>query len=569
MSLLFPWVRRWQAKKTRAGRTPRSEVGRTAIRFRKPTVEELEPRVLLSTAYYVSPSGRDTNNGTSPSTPWQTIGRVNQQVYGPGDSINFFGNASYTGSLMFGSQDAGTAANPITVTSYGVGVATIRPGTGVGILIHDTGGFTVSNLNITGSGMDTNQDYGIHVLDDLSTSTVFQHIYIDHANVSGFGNYGIILDCPSSTSGYQDMQITYSQFHTNLYGGMITLPPYYYNQTLTTEFIQGFYMGHVNAYNNPGSTSSPLPSGNGLLVAGVNGGTVERCEVHDNGGPNARGNVGGVYVANSTAVVVQYNEAYNNHTGTAVDGDAFDLDWDTINCTLQYNYSHNNDGVGFLLIGDNAFHQSNPPQTGNTIRYNISENDARKNSYGTITVADPVDSAEIYNNTIYLSPAANGSPTCVEFYNWTGSSVHFRNNIFQITGGLDLVNTVGTQPGTDLLFQGNDYYSSGSPFHINYDGVDYGSLVAWRNATGQEKLNGNNVGFSVDPVLTKPGHGGTIGNADQLDTLTAYKLQSSSPVKNAGLDLFILFGIHPGMHDFYGHPIPDGSGFTIGADDEP
>jgi hypothetical protein len=525
--------------------------------------------VMGPTAYYVSPTGSDTNNGTSPSTAWQTIGRVNQQVYGPGDSINFLGDASYSGSLLFGAQDAGTAANPIRVTSYGIGVATIQAGTGVGILLQDTGGFTISNLTITGSGMDTNRDYGIHVLDDLAGSTVLQHIYIDHVDVSGFGNYGVILDCPSSTSGYQDIQITYSQLHSNLYGGMITLMPYYYDHSLTTEFIQGFYMGHVQAYDNPGSSTSSLPSGNGLLVGGVNGGLVERCEVHDNGGPNARGNVGGIYVSNSTAVVVQYNEAYNNHTGTTTDGDGFDLDWDTINCTLQYNYSHNNDGVGFLLIGNNALHQSYPPQTGNTVRYDISENDARKNSYGSISVVGPVDNAEVYNNTIYLSSPSSGSPACVEFYNWTGSSVHFRNNIFQVTGGLKLVNTNGTQAGTDLLFQGNDYYSTGSSFHINYNGVDYGSLAARQTNTGQEQLNGNNVGFSVNPRLTTPGQGGTIGNADQLDTLTAYKLQSSSAVKNAGLDLMVLFGINPGTHDFYGHAIPDGSGFSIGADDEP
>jgi hypothetical protein len=327
-------------------------------------------------------------------------------------------------------------------------------------------------------------------------------------------------------------------------------------------------LGHVNAYDNPGSTSSPLPSGNGLLVGGVNGGLVERCEVHDNGGPNSRGNVGGVYVANSTAVVVQYNEAYNNHTGNTADGDGFDLDWDTIDCTLQYNYSHNNDGVGFLLIGNNVFHQTYPPQTGNTVRYNVSENDARNNSYGAISVVGPVDSAEIYNNTIYVDPASSGSPTCVAFYNWVGSGVHFRNNLFQVTGGLNLVNTNGTQAGTDLLFQGNDYYSTGTPFHINYNGVDYGNLPDWRTATGQEQLNGNNVGTKRDPMLTAPGQGGTIGNADQLGTLTAYNLQSSSPVRVAGLDLFNLFGIDPGLQDFYGHAIPAGSGFTIGADDE-
>ena len=43
-----------------------------------------------ATTYYVSSSaGSDANNGTSTSTPWQTIAHVNAQTFQPGDSILF------------------------------------------------------------------------------------------------------------------------------------------------------------------------------------------------------------------------------------------------------------------------------------------------------------------------------------------------------------------------------------------------------------------------------------------------------------------------------------------------
>jgi hypothetical protein len=532
-------------------------------------LEELESRLLPATAYYISPLGDDTNSGTSPADAWQSIDRVNQQVFGPGDSVNFQGGAGYQGSLLFGPQDAGTPDNPITVTSYGPGRATILPGTGVGILIQDTGGFTISNLNVTGSGMDTNQDYGIHLLNDGAGGTVpgyFNHLYLDSLDVSGFGNYGVTIDCQSNTSGFQDVQLTNSQLHDNLLGGLVMFSPYYYDTTTTAQMVQGLYVGHVNAYNNPGSPTSPVGSGNGLLIAGVNGGVVERCECHDNGGPQAHGNVGGILVTDSTAVVVQYNEAYANRTGTNTDGDAFDLDWDTTGCTLQYNYAHDNDGTGYLLIGYNTLHDSYPPQSGNTVRYNISENDGRNNSYPSIYVAGPVDDAEIYNNTVYVSPAPTGTPVAVALSRWSGFSVHFRNNIFYVTGGLPLINTAGTNTGTDLLFQNNDYYTDSGPFEIDYNDVPYGSLAAWRAGTGQERLDGQDMGTSANPGLVDAGQGGTIGNADLLDTLTAYHIQKSSPLKHAGLDLGLYFGIDPGLYDFFGGSIPTGHWYTIGAD---
>ena len=48
---------------------------------------------------------------------------------------------------------------------------------------------------------------------------------------------------------------------------------------------------------------------------------------------------------------------------------------------MQYNYSHDNDGPGYLLLHSSA----GARRAGNNIvRYNISQNDARKNDYGAI-----------------------------------------------------------------------------------------------------------------------------------------------------------------------------------------
>src|SRR5262249_48070543 len=146
-----------------------------------------------------------------------------------------------------------------------------------------------------------------------------------------------------------------------------------------------------------------------------------------------------------------------------------------------------------------------------------------------------VSNAEIYNNTIYVTAASGGTPAAIRISGLSGSSIHIRNNIFVTTGGVPIAAYDGG--GSGLLFQGNDYWPSGSIFKIQWKSTAYSSLSAWRTASSQEKLNGTNVGYQVNPLLVSAGGGKTIGNADLLYTLTAYQLQSTSSLRHVGLDL--------------------------------
>src|SRR4051794_32326059 len=87
-----------------------------------------------ATTYYVSASGNNAHSGTSPSDAWQTIARVNAQDFSPGDRILFEAGKTFSGNLYFDSNDMGTAASPIEISSYGSGRATIYAANGTGIL---------------------------------------------------------------------------------------------------------------------------------------------------------------------------------------------------------------------------------------------------------------------------------------------------------------------------------------------------------------------------------------------------------------------------------------------------
>ncbi len=72
--------------------------------------------------YHVHPTrGDDANPGTSAATPLRTLARASQLVLKPGDQLLLARDEILSGALVLG-EIAGTAAQPIIVSSYGGGV---------------------------------------------------------------------------------------------------------------------------------------------------------------------------------------------------------------------------------------------------------------------------------------------------------------------------------------------------------------------------------------------------------------------------------------------------------------
>lgn len=515
---------------------------------------------VLATDYYVSPSGDDANAGTSEATAWRTLSKVNRFSFAPGDRIFFQGGQSFGGGLRFDSDDVGTPARPIAIGSYGTGRATLSALQDDGINVHNTMGLSISNLNVVGSGRTTNTGTGVVFNNDLAGNVKLKFVRIDQVEVSGFGKYGILIQGNNGKSGYRDVRITNVLAHDNALAGINVYGNF--SKSSTAYAHEDVYIGYSKAYNNPGvSGTSRGHTGSGIVLSDVNRGTIERSVAYDNGWlcNSEQGGPVGIWAWDSNNITIQYNESYRNRVAGSKDGGGFDLDGGVTNSLMQYNYSHDNDGAGYLL----AQFPKARKFTGNTVRYNISQNDGRKNSYGAIYIFGDIQNSEIYNNTIYMTPPDGGSPVAIDIDRDATTNVHVRNNIFQVTGGLRLIEVSSGQSG--LLFQGNDYFSSGADFQIGWYNTTYFSLTDWRATTGQEHVGAKDVGLSVEPKLRTPSKGGTLNNAKLLDTLDAYRLQSSSPLIEAGLNLTQLFGIDPGTRDYYGNRIPQRGAFDVGA----
>lgn len=268
-----------------------------------------------------------------------------------------------------------------------------------------------------------------------------------------------------------------------------------------------------------------------------------------------------------TKVTLQHNESYSNK-GRGIDGGGFDLDGGVTHSVMQYNYSHDNNGAGYLLaqFGGRPMHHL-------TIRFNISENDGRRNSYAGIQIwdglaqngkaSDGLHDCEIYNNTIFTSPSPEGKPRAL-YISTPSRNIHLRNNLFVTTNGLPLLDIAEGQEG--LLMQGNAYWGSGSEAPFVWAGKVFPQFTDWQAFSRQEMLDGKSVGIGADPQLNNAGQGRVHGNPDRLTELSAYRLRGGSPLQDKGLDLKSLFGIDTGSHDFYGGAINKQRGVqSIGA----
>jgi hypothetical protein len=102
---------------------------RSTLRTLLSTTAALAVMAANATVYYVSASsGVDSNNGTSQSTPWRTIDRVNQSTYSivAGDQILFQRGGVYRGEIIWGTS--GTASAPVVYGAYGTGADPIVSG---------------------------------------------------------------------------------------------------------------------------------------------------------------------------------------------------------------------------------------------------------------------------------------------------------------------------------------------------------------------------------------------------------------------------------------------------------
>jgi hypothetical protein len=566
------------------------------------------------TQYYVSTAGSDSNNGTSPTTPWVSIAKVNSPGlnFQGGDCINFRGGDVFSGNLTIdpGTNASGnSASNPIVVqslnfaggtsdnatisSSVGGGLTSANGGIGfAAVVINQMNGLIFQHLTVrngAGSGAPTVQ--GIAVTGSGSNVTV------THNDVGGFAyapadNANCCAADIRTEGGYDNITISYNTIHglsgptsqdgvgimingasglTTVYGNTITNiggSPSSGAQGWTGNGIavQHAYTGPVNILNNSVSYS---------------GGNTTGC-----GGPS---NIL-VYDA-SGAGTVAYNEVSNAGPagGSVPDGacdwDGIDFDGGVSGYTMEYNYTHGNWGAGL----DTCMGCGYPTWGPNTIRFNVSVDDGRAPEGGSIGTWNKGASPAVlyfYNNTVIQNePTGNGGTAGQHAGFLFGansgptSGTVIANNLFAIASGNTYAgcNAYAGQPDLQsITWRNNDYYTfggasfqAGNNFGSTGCGTgSYTTLASWLSYLGDTTSTAADPGFATAvPAYPALSCSWTPPTGPQSCPST-FKLNGGSAMIGAGSNVSSIVGGSMGATNYYLDTVPSsaGSGYDIGAD---
>lgn len=451
--------------------------------------------------YYVSKSGDDSRDGLSIQTAWRSLDKISNFDFNPGDSLMLEGGVEFKGTINLTSDDNGSPGKPVVVTSYGNKKATIAAGDGEGLQANNTSFIRIVSLKFEGSGVSSNKGNGIHFFANDSLKSPSDIEVID-CDVRGFKTFGIGFGANDNISykGYRNVRIIHCNVSENGQAGISS-----YGSYLGFQHAH-FYISNCKVFENRGIPSrTESHTGNGIVMAMIDDLLIEQCEAYRNGADNrcTAGGPVGIWVWMCKNAVIQYCVSHDNYAGLTKDGGGFDIDGGASNCTLQYNYSYNNEGAGYLLAEYGAVF----PYTNNIVRFNISFNDGRKNGYGGISIWGAgkeyrVTNTYIYNNTIYLDDRniVNGKPAAITLLGPHFSNVIAANNIIATKGNVSVISSDTVVNESAFLLLHNNYYSFSNLYHFQMGKNKFNSIQAWLSETPkQEKLKGKSLWMNLDP----------------------------------------------------------------------
>lgn len=280
------------------------------------------PPIGSGTKYYVNgTTGSDSNNGTSPATPWLHITSGHATSFGPGDIINVAGSLNNVFAESFSQQGTANAYIEILCAPGSlISVAATNDFQGGIVFASGAQYFVLNGCAVTGANTNA---YGISVGVGGTPTANTHHIIIENNTVYGEGEGGIGVggnqNAPYASDYFAILNnITYNNgARSTFYGSGISS-----YEPLALDNAGGPHIaiiGNASYYNrnpSPGDTD-----GNGIIVddgdhtqATQYGPYIPQTLVADNIVFNNNGR--GIHIFNSTNVLVVNNTAWSDGTTT-------------------------------------------------------------------------------------------------------------------------------------------------------------------------------------------------------------------------------------------------------------
>ena len=249
-----------------------------------------------STSFYVSNDGSDSNSGTSISSPWRTIGKVNSEfgnAIGVGDDVYFKRGDTFTDTFLNVQISGESQSNPTIFGAYGIGALPKIRGSTYGIYVYNGKEYiTIQNLWI-----EDTSNVGIYLYENIN------NVIVENCEIHNTGSTGGIWVRSSC--------------------------------------------GHIFFRDNTLSNNA----GDSVLFQGATYSLIENNEI-EGGTMNTHSTL---VVRSSSYVIVRYNTIFDpnpTHWG-GNSGDAAQFLYATDHCIFENNIIYDTDGAGFKIQGGN------------------------------------------------------------------------------------------------------------------------------------------------------------------------------------------------------------------------
>ena len=344
-----------------------------------------------------------------------------------GDRILFKSGETFEGMLELRAQ--GDPGTPIVISRYGEGPYPLLDGKGkeATIRLHNAANMTISELKITNwEGL-----FGIYFTGE-DAGAMSKLIFTD-LNIFRVGYESTTTTNPSKSIGGLCGR-----------GFKGKVPSWWDGLTIRNVYVHdvgscGITLGgNVNLYKSDREDPYFKPHKNvliercridsivrdGIWIRQCENALIQYCEVSRTG-MNAISN--GIWFWDCIASVMQYNEGWECGSPRGNDGAPFSIDNHCLDCIIQYNYSHDNEGPGYMVFGreGDAYR--------NIVRNNLSYNDNTSRTYklGTscITICSEAKEVLVEDNIVIAGAETHHM---LGHRNWEGypHSVSYRGNLF-------------------------------------------------------------------------------------------------------------------------------------------
>lgn len=514
--------------------------------------------------YYIDPAGNDAADGQSSSTAWASLTQINATTLHPGDAVLFKCGQTWTG--QFAPTGAGTEAAPVTIGAYGgcegavsgfpqlpsgppiIAGGGVHGESGGAVYLRNFPWVTVHYLEVTNctdspctmanldqqqmgiyvrasnfgvlAGVKIQNNYVHHVngkvgsgLDDKDTGCIIVEIYSDSSTPTRFDRLDV---SNNKATACNDVNFAISYFP----GGYSTMTPYATDAGWYARRVTNFTMRD----NDFGDAAK-----NAVILRLLDGGIIERNQMHDNALRAQSGNT--LYTRLVNGTLVQRNEFYRNLATKTFDGSAVDDDLDSVNVTVQWNYIHDNAHGGFWTY-------TNQGNAGNVFRYNLIVN-----CHGILYAAHNTGSGvDVFGNLFYQD--ASAGPVKVIEEKMDSSLV--------CTVGAPCTYTYRFWNNLVVLYHAGSSYVWMTPSSTKSVSRDISNNLFFGVHPATEPADPHKS--TVDPLLAGPFTAPTgVVAANNWSLLNGFRPLSGSPVLHGGKDLRAL--IPAAVADLWGQLI--------------